>query len=59
MIEHNGLWVGGQLVESDSPRGIEVESPSTEEVIGSVPDSTPADLERVVTAARTAFDRGD
>jgi len=58
MVEHNGLWIGGQLLDSDSPRRIRVESPSTEEIIGSVPDSTSVDADRAVGAARTAFDEG-
>ena len=38
---------------------IEVISPHTEEVIATVPDGTPADIDRAVEAARRTFDRGD
>jgi acyl-CoA reductase-like NAD-dependent aldehyde dehydrogenase len=33
-------------------------SPSTEEVVGEVPAATPADIDRAVSAARSAFDDG-
>jgi acyl-CoA reductase-like NAD-dependent aldehyde dehydrogenase len=56
MIEHHGLWIGGGLVEPDSTAVIPVESPSTEEIIGSVPDASTADVDRAVAAARAAFD---
>ncbi|GHF34144.1 putative aldehyde dehydrogenase [Streptomyces mashuensis] len=37
---------------------IEVVSPHSETVIGRVPHASPADVDRAVTAARTAFDSG-
>ena len=37
---------------------IEVVSPASEEVIGQVPDGTPADIDAAVSAARRAFDEG-
>src|SRR5262249_42633620 len=37
---------------------IEVISPSTEEVVGRVPDATEGDIDKAVAAARMAFDRG-
>src|ERR1700736_4556355 len=37
---------------------MEVVSPSTEEVVGVVPDGTTADMDRAVAAARAAFDTG-
>ncbi len=58
MQEHSQIFVGGRLVESDAKARIEVVSPNTEEVIGRVPDATPADVDRAVAAAREAFDRG-
>jgi len=59
MIEHDDLWMGGQLVKPHSTARIAVESPSTEELIGHVPDSDSIDVDRVVGAARAAFDAGD
>ena len=37
---------------------IDVVSPYTEEVVGRVPEASPADVDRAVAAARQAFDRG-
>jgi len=50
--------VGGERVASSATAHIDVVSPNTEEVIGRVPDATPADVDRAVAAARAAFDRG-
>lgn len=58
MQEQSQIFVGGRRVESDARGRIEVVSPNTEEVIGRVPDATPADVDRAVAAAREAFDRG-
>ena len=58
MLEHHGLWIGGQLVEPDTTATIQVESPSTEEIIGSVPDASTGDVDRAVAAARSSFDHG-
>ena len=55
---HDRFYVGGQWVEPASTATIEVISPHTEEVIGRVPDGTPADMDRAVAAARDAFDNG-
>ena len=65
LITKDTLFIGGQWSEpawkSGGPDGrgvIEVVSPHTEEIIGSVPDATNADMDRAVAAARQAFDRG-
>jgi aldehyde dehydrogenase (NAD+) len=52
------LFIGGEWVEPDGKGTIEVISPHTEEVIGTVPDASPVDIDRAVAAARTAFDDG-
>jgi aldehyde dehydrogenase (NAD+) len=52
------FYIGGKWV---SPRGsavLQVVSPSTEEVVGSVPLATTADIDDAVDAARIAFDDG-
>ncbi|MDN5913564.1 MAG: aldehyde dehydrogenase [Pseudonocardia sp.] len=49
---------GGWLAPSTDAR-IEVISPSTEEVVGSVPEAAPADVDAAVAAARRAFDETD
>jgi len=56
--ERSQIFVGGKFVESDAKGRIDVISPNTEEVIGRVPDATPADVDRAVAAAREAFDKG-
>ena len=58
MQEHSQIFVGGKLVDSSTKSRIDVVSPNTEEVIGRVPDATPADVDRAVAAAREAFDKG-
>jgi aldehyde dehydrogenase (NAD+) len=52
------LYIGGEWVEPDTSATIDVVSPHTEEVIGRVPDASPADMDRAVAAARQAFDEG-
>ena len=54
----NTVYIGGEWVESSGSSTIEAISPHTEEVIGSVPAATPADIDRAVAAARAAFDEG-
>src|SRR6266700_8005208 len=56
--EANRLYVGGQWVSTDSIERINVISPVTEQVIGSVPAPTGADADRAVIAARRSFDAG-
>jgi aldehyde dehydrogenase (NAD+) len=52
------LYIGGEWVAPSGSDVIEVVSPATEEVIGQVPDGTPADMDAAVRAARSAFDEG-
>jgi aldehyde dehydrogenase (NAD+) len=52
------VFVGGGWQPSSSGARIEVRSPATDEVVGTVPDATAADVDAAVTAARTAFDSG-
>ncbi len=52
------LYIGGEWVEPHGKAVIEVISPHSEQVIGTVPDATPADMDRAVAAARAAFDDG-
>ena len=58
MRVHDRFYIGGQWVEPAGTATIEVISPHTEEIIGRVPDGTPADMDRAVAAARDAFDNG-
>jgi betaine-aldehyde dehydrogenase len=52
------LFIGGEWVQPAGGGSIEVVSPSTEEVIGTAPEGTPADMDKAVAAARRAFDKG-
>jgi betaine-aldehyde dehydrogenase len=55
---HDELFIGGEWVSPQSSDTIDVISPHTEEVIGTVPDASPADIDAAVAAARAAFDDG-
>jgi malonate-semialdehyde dehydrogenase (acetylating)/methylmalonate-semialdehyde dehydrogenase len=48
-------YIGGEWVEADCSGYLDIENPSTGEVIGKVPLSTPAEANRAVEAARSAF----
>jgi aldehyde dehydrogenase (NAD+) len=50
------LFIGGEWVEPAGDGTIEVVNPTTEEVVGHVPDGTAEDADRAARAARAAFD---
>src|SRR3954453_4368518 len=50
------LYIGGGRVQPASEGTIDVVNPSTEEVIGRIPEGTPEDVDRAVAAARAAFE---
>ncbi|HWW63820.1 MAG TPA: aldehyde dehydrogenase [Sphingomonadaceae bacterium] len=52
------LFVGGQWVEPASSNRIELVDPNTELVVARVAEASAEDMDRAVTAARTAFDEG-
>src|SRR5947209_8450035 len=56
--EQTRLDIGGQWVEPGDGRLIDVINPTTEEPIGQAALAGPADIDRAVRAARTAFDGG-
>jgi acyl-CoA reductase-like NAD-dependent aldehyde dehydrogenase len=56
MTRYDKLFIGGEWVSPSSSQTITVIGSSTEEVIGSVPDSQEADVDAAVDAARAAFD---
>ncbi len=58
MLVHDRLFIGGDWVAPAGADVIEVVSPSTEEVIGRVPEGQRTDVDRAVAAARRAFDQG-
>ena len=52
------MFIDGASVPSSSGAWLEVRSPATREVVGRVPAGTEADVDRAVSAARTAFRGG-
>ena len=55
-IHRDRLFIGGEWVEPSGDGRIDVIDSTTEQVMGSVPEGTPADVDRAVEAARAAFD---
>jgi aldehyde dehydrogenase (NAD+) len=55
-IDSNELFIGGKWTEPQGAERISVIAASTEELVGSVPDGTNADIDAAVGAARAAFD---
>ncbi len=55
-IARDRHYIGGAWVEPAGSGSIEVIDSATEEVIGSVPQGTPEDVDRAVGAARAAFE---
>ena len=54
----DSIYLDGSWSASKSDRVLVVRSPSTEEIVGQVPDANVADIDSAVGAARTAFDHG-
>ncbi len=52
------LYIGGEFVESASKERFESINPFNGEVVASVARASPDDVNKAVTAARTAFDKG-
>lgn len=58
MITQDTLFIGGEFVAPAGTDRIDVVNPATEEILGSCPEATTADVDRAVAAARDAFDHG-
>jgi aldehyde dehydrogenase (NAD+) len=58
MKSYDRLFIGGDWVDPSSSATFEVVSPSSEELVGRVPEAQNADIDRAVAAAREAFDHG-
>jgi aldehyde dehydrogenase (NAD+) len=56
LIVRDSIYVDGAWVPSDGSDTIDVENPSTEEIIGRIPSGTASDVDRAVKAARAAQD---
>ena len=55
-IDSDELFIGGEWIKPRGSERIPVLAASTEELVGSVPDGTNADIDAAVRAARNAFD---
>ncbi len=55
-ITRDRLFIGGEWVEPAGSSTIDVVNPTTEEVMGSIPEGTPEDVDRAAGAARAAFE---
>ena len=58
MQTYDKFFIGGKWVDPSGTGTIDVHSPATEELVGRAPESTTADIDRAVAAARAAFDNG-
>ncbi len=58
MITQDTIFIGGEFVAPAGNDRIEVVNPATEEILGSCPEGTEADVDKAVAAAREAFDHG-
>lgn len=55
---YDKLYIGGTWQASSGTEVIDVVSPTTEQVIATVPSATTQDMDQAVAAARKAFDEG-
>jgi len=58
MFVRTDQLIGGRWHPAGGNAVLEVVSPATEELVGRVPVTTPAEVDHAVAAAREAFDRG-
>jgi len=56
MLDHDKIYIDGAWVASEGTTSIPVINAGTEEVMGSVPNGTAADVDKAVAAAKAAFD---
>ncbi len=55
-LTRDKLYIGGEWVDPAGTGTIDVLNPTTEEVIGRIPEGSAEDADRAVLAARAAFD---
>src|SRR5690606_27050137 len=55
-IDYHDLYLDGTWQKPATDDTITVNSPATEQTVGSVPAGSPQDIDRAVAAARRAFD---
>src|SRR5919202_6602535 len=56
LIVREQLYIGGEWVEPSGDGVLEAIDSTSEQVMGRVPEATPADVDRAVGAARSAFE---
>ena len=56
MLDHDKIYIDGAWVASEGTESIPVINAGTEEVMGSVPKGTSADVDKAVAAAKAAFE---
>ena len=57
-LDRTAFYIDGTWAAPATDATIRVVSPHTEEVVATVPEGSPADIDRAVAAARRAFDEG-
>lgn len=57
-LDRDAFFIDGGWVAPTSGAQLEIVSPHSEEVVATVPEGTPADIDAAVAAARRAFDSG-
>ncbi|ORB63670.1 aldehyde dehydrogenase [Mycolicibacterium tusciae] len=57
-LNYDKLYIGGRWLTPSTGQRLSVISPHTEQSIGETPEAAPADVDKAVAAARTAFDEG-
>jgi len=57
-LNYDKLYIGGRWQAPSTGQRLSVISPHTEQSIGETPEAAPADVDKAVAAARTAFDEG-
>ncbi|MFI5508105.1 aldehyde dehydrogenase [Mycobacterium sp. NPDC051804] len=57
-LNYDKLYIGGRWQAPSTGQRLSVISPHTEQSIGETPEAAPEDVDKAVTAARTAFDEG-
>jgi acyl-CoA reductase-like NAD-dependent aldehyde dehydrogenase len=58
VIVYDKLFIGGRWTEPATPELLEIRSPHDQTLVGRAAQASPADVDRAVSAAREAFDRG-
>ncbi|OXM46091.1 aldehyde dehydrogenase [Amycolatopsis alba] len=58
MITNDRLFIGSEWATPSDPARLDIVSPHDQSVLGRVVQALPADIDRAVAAARTAFDEG-